>query len=110
ARRPGAPAPSAASLEPASPPLSPEEQALRAAAARQPRDSQRRMALARYLLDAGHPMEALWHFLAADEVSPADTAARIGAARALTRAGLPEIARNELASPAAHPQAGTRRA
>src|SRR2546428_14106963 len=97
-RHPGALAPATSSVAAVPSPLSPEEQALRTAAPRRPHASRARRALGRYLLDAGHPMEALWHFLAAEEVSPADMAARIGAARALTRAGLPELAREDLAS------------
>jgi tetratricopeptide (TPR) repeat protein len=105
-RHAGGPAAGSVGVAAAPSPLSSEEQALRTAAALRPGDSQARRALGRYLLDAGHPLEALWHFLAAEEVSPADRAARIDAARALTRAGLPELARRDLASLAAAHHAG----
>jgi tetratricopeptide (TPR) repeat protein len=71
------------------PPLTRVEESLRATLAQRPRDPIAHDALARYLLDEHRPFEALWHFRAAQQLSPADPRSAISVARALAQAGLP---------------------
>jgi tetratricopeptide (TPR) repeat protein len=101
ARQPSTPQSATAGAASTPATLSSEEQTLRATATQRPRDASARRALAQYLLDARRPMEALWQFLAAQELRPSDTAARIGADRALVQAALPELARQDLTALAA---------
>src|SRR4051794_14179164 len=81
--------------------MGPAEQAVRAAAARAPRNADAHLAFGTFLLEQSRPYEAIWSFQDALELRPTDGEARRGLARALIAAGLPRLALSALGEGAA---------
>lgn len=84
--------PPSTSSDPPPPVPSAPDEALQEAIARSPGDPDAHRTLARALLEAGRPFEAVWHFRTALDLRPGDTDTPADLARALVRAGLPALA------------------